>query len=225
MIRAVLFDAAGTLIELREPVGEIYAREASAQGLSISARRLDDAFRRIFSGADPMLFPEASLDEVANLEKNWWRGVVRSTFLAADSAKRLPDFDASFEVLWKAFSTPNAWRARPGARELLERLRNEGLRRAVVSNFDRRLPEILAGLGLGGLIEAIVLPSDAGASKPDPRIFQHGLDRLGIRAEEAIYVGDDALRDIEGARAAGLQAVAARSLATLTELRIPPGGA
>ena len=67
MIRAVLFDAAGTLIELREPVGEIYAREASAQGLSISARRLDDAFRRIFSRADPMLFPDASLDEVANL--------------------------------------------------------------------------------------------------------------------------------------------------------------
>ena len=116
-------------------------------------------------------------------------------------------------------------RARPGAREVRGRLRNEGLRRAFVSNFDRRLPAILAGLGLGGLIEAIVLPSDAGASKPDPRIFQHGLDRLGIRAEEAIYVGDDALRDIEGARAAGLQAVAARSLATLTELRIPPGGA
>lgn len=225
MIRAVLFDAAGTLIELREPVGETYAREASAQGLSISAWRLDDAFRRVFAGADPMLFPEASLDEVADLEKDWWRRVVRSTFLAADSAKRLPDFDAGFEALWKAFSTSNAWRARPGARELLERLRSEGLRRAIVSNFDRRLPQILAGLGLGELIEVIVLPSDAGASKPDPRIFQYGLDRLGISAEEAIYVGDDALRDIEGARAAGLQAVATGSLATLTELRIPPGGA
>ena len=225
MIRAVLFDAAGTLIELREPVGESYAREASAQGLSIPARRLDDAFRRVFAAADPMLFPEASLDEVASLEKNWWRGVVRSTFLAADPAQRLPDFDAGFEALWKAFSTPNAWRARAGAHELLERLRSEGLRRAIVSNFDHRLPEILAGLGLGELIEVIVLPADAGASKPDPRIFQRGLDRLGIPAEEAIYVGDDALRDIEGARAAGLLAVAAGSLATLTELRIPPGAA
>jgi putative hydrolase of the HAD superfamily len=223
LIRAVLFDATGTLIELREPVGETYAREAAAQGLSISAWRLDDAFRRVFASRDPMCFPDAEREAVPALEKDWWRGVVRSTFLAADSANRLPDFDAGFERLWEAFSTAGAWRPRPGARSLLERLERAGVRRAVVSNFDHRLPALLDALGLGALIERVVLPCDAGVVKPDPRIFRQALDALDLRADEAVYVGDDAERDIAGAQSAGLRAVEAGSVANLDELLLPLG--
>ena len=58
-IRAVLFDAVGTLIELREPVGETYARMARPFGVALPAWRVDDAFRRILKRAPPLVFPDA----------------------------------------------------------------------------------------------------------------------------------------------------------------------
>jgi putative hydrolase of the HAD superfamily len=221
LIRAVLFDAAGTLLAPREPVGESYARLARDYGVALSAWRVGDAFRRIFAQAEPMVFPEAAPEEIPALEREWWQRIVRATFLAADSAKRFSDFDAFFERLWARFAAPDSWLLRPGSRELLARLRARGLRTGVVSNFDRRLPEILGGLGLAAQLDVIVLPSDARAAKPDRRIFALGLERVDVAAAEALFVGDDAQRDLEGARAAGLQAVDATALATLSDLRIP----
>ncbi len=218
MIRAVLFDAAGTLIELCEPVGETYARVARDFGVALPAWRVDDAFRRIFARAEPMVFPDAAPGEVDALEREWWRGIVRSTFLAADSTRRFDDFDAFFEKLYALFSEPGTWRPRAGAPELLRELRTRGLATAVVSNFDRRLPGILAGLGRARWLDAVVLPADAGAAKPDRRIFALALARLGVPASEAVYVGDDEDRDVAGARAAGLEAIDVRSLATLSQL-------
>ncbi|MGI9591264.1 MAG: HAD-IA family hydrolase [Myxococcota bacterium] len=221
MIRAVLFDAVGTLIELREPVGETYARAAAEQGVEICPWRMGDAFRRIIASAGPLVFPDAEPIELPALERGWWRQVVRSTFLAADSARRVPDFDACFEGLWRHFGSPAAWRLRDGAAEVLSRLRESGLRTGIVSNFDGRLPALLQGLGLAALVDAVVLPSDAGAAKPDARIFQLALRRVGAAPSEAIFVGDDAEHDLEGAREAGLKAVDAAALATLRDLHVP----
>ena len=224
MIRAALFDAAGTLIEPREPVGEVYARLAREHGVDLSAWRLGDAFRRILAGSEPMVFPDAEPDQVPALERDWWRRVVRATFLAADSSVRFDDFEGYFDRLWKRFAAPDSWAPRFGSRELLGRLHRRGLRLAVVSNFDRRLPEILAGLGLAAHLDAVVLPSEAGTAKPDPRIFGLALERLGVSPAEAIFLGDDAERDLAGARAAGLRAVDVASLATLAGFRLPDEG-
>jgi FMN hydrolase / 5-amino-6-(5-phospho-D-ribitylamino)uracil phosphatase len=53
----------------------------------------------------------------------------------------------------------------------------------------------------------IVISEEAGAWKPDPRIFEIALDRCGVPAQRAVYVGDSAEHDIPGAHAAGLRAV------------------
>ena len=63
-----------------------------------------------------------------------------------------------------------------------------------------------------------MLPADVGAAKPDRRIFALALARLDVPASEALYVGDDEDRDVAGARAAGLEAIDVRSLATLSQL-------
>lgn len=221
MIRAVLFDAAGTLIELREPVGETYSRVAREHGVEISPWRLGDAFRRVHGRAPDMLFPSAAAADVPALERDWWREIVRATFLAADSARRFRDFEACFEALWRHFSTARAWRARPGAAALLGRLRSARLRTAVVSNFDARLPGLLEQLGLASALDAVVLPCEARALKPDPALFRCALERLGVAAAEALFVGDDLQRDLQGARDAGLRALDASGLATLESLHIP----
>jgi putative hydrolase of the HAD superfamily len=221
LIRAVLFDAHGTLIELAEPLGETYARIAGAHGVRVSAWRIGDAFRRVLAAAEPAVFPDAAPETTLALERDWWRRLVRAAFRAADDAQRFADFDACFAELFEHYAGPAAWRARPGASALLDRLRGRGLATGVLSNFDRRLPGILAGLGLLERLDAVVLASDAGAAKPDPRAFAAALRRLGVAPAEALFVGDDAARDLEGARRAGLRAVDVASLATLDALEIP----
>ncbi len=215
-LRAVLFDAVGTLIELREPVGETYARQARAHGAAFPAARLDDAFARAFRESTPMLFPDADAEAVPELERDWWRRLVRETFRSADPRSAFPGFDACFDALWRHFSGPGAWRPRAGARELLAALRARGLATAVVSNFDRRLPELLRALGLEP--DSVVLPSDAGAAKPDLRIFQVALERLRVPAAAALYVGDHPQHDVAAARLAGLRAMDVAGLANLGEL-------
>jgi len=217
-LRAALFDATGTLIEVAEPVGDTYSRVAARHGAAISAWRLDDAFRRVLCSAPPRVFPGLPAGQIPQRERDWWRDVVRSTFLAADSAVRPRDFEACFDELWRHFAAAAAWRARPAAREALALLRHAGLRTAVVSNFDHRLPGILAGLGLSPLLDAVVLPCEAGAAKPDPAILLAALARLGCEPRSAVAVGDDPLRDLEPARRLGLAAIDVRELATLVEL-------
>jgi putative hydrolase of the HAD superfamily len=217
-LRAVLFDAAGTLIRLREPLGDTYARVADAYGVRLPPWRIEDAFHRVFAAAPPMVFPGRNASQSAAAEREWWRDVVRATFLAADGTARFARFDAFFAALWEHFAGAAAWEPTAGAREALHELRGRGFVLGVVSNFDQRLPEILRRLDLLAALDTVVLPAHAGAAKPDSRIFAFALDVLGVTSSESVYVGDDAVHDLEGARSAGLRAIDVASLATLREL-------
>jgi putative hydrolase of the HAD superfamily len=223
-LQAVLFDAAGTLLELREPVGESYARIAAGYGARVPASRLEEAFRRILAAAPPMAFPGEAPAQVAARERAWWRDVVRGTFRAADGAARFTDFEACFETLWRHFASPDAWRLAPGAEAALTALARAGLRLGVLSNFDQRLHGLLAGLGIQDRFEVVVLPADAGAAKPAARIFEVALARLGLPAGAVLYVGDDADHDVAAARAAGLRAVRVSGPATLAGLPVLVAG-
>lgn len=217
-VRAVLFDAAGTLIHLREPAGETYARFARRHGGGVAAARLHEAFGECFRSMPAMVFPGESAGGVVALERDWWRSLVERVFRRAAARDAIADFDAFFAELYDHFARAAAWRASEGAVEVLSALRARGFATGVVSNFDRRLPAILAGLGLAPLLDVVVLPSDAGAAKPSPRIFHFALERIGVPAEHALYVGDDAEHDVEGARRAGLESIDARQLENLGDV-------
>jgi putative hydrolase of the HAD superfamily len=217
-IQAVVFDAAGTLIEPAEPIGETYARRARAHAVALPAARLGDAFRRVLAAAPPNVHPGESAERALGLERSWWRERVRETFRAADGTARFDDFDAFFAELFAHFGRGEAWHARPGAQAALSGLRAAGRRTAVVSNFDQRLHGILRELGLARELACVVLPADCGAAKPDPRIFAACLARLALPAERCVYVGDRSDLDVAAARAAGLRAIDVADVATLAEL-------
>jgi putative hydrolase of the HAD superfamily len=217
-LRAVLFDAVGTLIRLREPVGETYARFAAAEGARIPAARLEEAFARARAAAPPMLFPGEPLVRAEAHEREWWRRLVDDTLRAADGAARPRRFDAFFDALFGHYAGAGAWELVPGARELLLALRARGLATGIVSNFDQRLRPLLRCLAIHHLFQVVVLPADVGAAKPDRAIFDAALKRLGLAAEQVAYVGDRAAEDVQASRAAGLRPVDVASLATLAEL-------
>jgi len=66
---------------------------------------------------------------------------------------------------------------------------------------------VLAALGLAAWIDQVTISSEAGAAKPDPRIFATALAAAGLRAAEVLHVGDTAREDLAAARAAGLEVV------------------
>lgn len=198
-LRAVLFDAVGTLIHLREPVGATYARLAGGG----DPTALQAAFAAALRRRPAMVFPTLTGAALRAAERRWWGELVAATFAAAGAP--LPV--GAFERLWTHYAGAAAWQAAPGAAALLDELRRRGLRTGLVSNFDHRLPAVLEALDLAARFDAVVLPADAGAAKPDARIFRLALERLGVAAGEALYVGDDAEDDIAGATAAGLRAL------------------
>ncbi len=115
------------------------------------------------------------------------------------------------EVLARAvydeFGKSERWRAYSDVVPEFERLRAEGVRVGVISNWDRRLEGLLEGIGFGPLIDTVVCSAAVGLHKPDPRIFELACTRLGVDPSECVHVGDHFYSDILGARTAGLRAV------------------
>ncbi len=89
----------------------------------------------------------------------------------------------------------------------LERLRAAGLKIALVSNTNRDLAEVLEYFRLAPLVDAAVTSLAVGEFKPSPRIYQAALDAAGVRASEAVMVGDSVEDDVHGAMALGIAAL------------------
>ncbi len=74
------------------------------------------------------------------------------------------------------------------------------------SQVDHAYPE-LKMLGIYGFFEAVVISAEFGYRKPDVRLFGECLQRLGVKPDESVYIGNDTFRDIKGAKDAGMGSV------------------
>jgi putative hydrolase of the HAD superfamily len=79
-----------------------------------------------------------------------------------------------------------------------------------VSNWDVSLVGVLRALGLEPRVDGVVTSAGAGAHKPAPAIFEQALALAGVRAADAVHVGDRLDEDVAGARAAGIEPVLIR---------------
>ena len=96
----------------------------------------------------------------------------------------------------------------PGVLPLLEWLRQSGLRTGLITNgFAETHREKLALLQLEQAFDATVLADEVGMVKPDPQIFLHACELVGVAPQNSVMVGDRYDRDIEGAARAGLATI------------------
>jgi HAD superfamily hydrolase (TIGR01509 family) len=99
----------------------------------------------------------------------------------------------------------------PGADELLRELSRRGYRLALVADGPpATFVNLLTQHGLYGHFAAFAISGQLGYAKPDPRIFAHALDQLGIRPAEygrTLMLGNNLARDIKGANALGMVSV------------------
>ncbi len=92
----------------------------------------------------------------------------------------------------------------PAVLPLFRQLKEKGYVVGIISNADRSIREQIERTELKLYLDVLVTSDDAGAEKPAAPIFRAALERTGIGAKDAVYVGDQYRSDILGARAVGM---------------------
>lgn len=188
---AVTVDAFGTLLELTDPTSALAAAlERHGQ------RREPKVVRRAFEAEVAYYVPRAHTGRDAE-SLHALRTECAGVLLEAAEAPIEPsgfveDFVGSLEFL-----------PLQGAAKTLDRLRSAGLALACVANWDVSLAEFLERADLAHRFDVVVSAAEAGAQKPDPRIFEVALERLGVTPRRTLHIGDHDV-DRAGAAAAGL---------------------
>jgi putative hydrolase of the HAD superfamily len=196
VVRAVLLDALGTLVELPAPWPAL-VEELAARGVVIDEEQARAALRA------EMAYYRAHHDEATGMaELDDLRDRCTEVLRAA-----LPERARSAADLRGALLASLRFRAYPEVAGVLDELRELGVARVVVSNWDVSLRAVLDETGLAPLLDGLVISAEVGASKPDPAIFARALAVAGVSAGEALHVGDTAAADLAGARAAGIRAL------------------
>jgi putative hydrolase of the HAD superfamily len=194
-IRAVVFDAVGTLIHADPPVAEVYGaaglRHGSSLAISDMLANMKAAIERNFRG-------DVSDEE---LERARWRQVVAETFTD------IADTSAIFQELWDHFAEPAHWRVADEAKAVCRELTSRGVVTAVASNFDGRLISISRRLPPLDAIGPIFISSQIGFSKPHPEFFRRVQRSLQLEPAQILMVGDCRTNDYAAAQAAGWQSL------------------
>ncbi|GAB4217254.1 MAG: HAD family hydrolase [Synechococcales cyanobacterium] len=205
-VQTVFFDAVGTLFTVKGSVGQVYSRVARDFGVEVDSVHLNRAFYHAFQQAPAAAFPGVAPEQVANLERQWWRQVVEQTFAAVGYGD-FCGFDAYFTHVYDLFAEAGVWELYPETLDVLQQIQRAGIPMGLISNFDSRLFPVIAALGLRDYFASITSSSSVGAAKPDPLIFAAALAKHGIAAPAALHIGDSFSQDYQGARAVGWQAL------------------
>jgi putative hydrolase of the HAD superfamily len=195
-IRAVLFDAGGTLIHLD---GE---RICAAAGVVWSAPRFGAAEAGAVTQVRAWILENPRSTDAERLPL-FFDTILRGLGIGAASERAQATARIAAE-----HARANLWsRASEGAPETLEALHARGYRLGVVSNADGRVRRLLEDAGLASRLDFILDSAELGIEKPDPRIFLVATARLGLPPAVCAYVGDIYDVDVVGAQAAGMEPI------------------
>lgn len=190
-VEAVLFDYSGTLFRLDED-DDWFAGMPGVEG-AVRAELMDRLTHP--TGAGVAMTEQAYS---AWLRRDLEPALHREAYLHVLTASGLSDPHA--EALYRRITDPESWTPYPDTARVLDGLRAGGVRTAVVSNIAWDVRNSFASLG--ATADEFVLSFEVGSVKPDPRIFEVALSRLGVDADKTLMVGDSEEND-GGARALG----------------------
>jgi HAD superfamily hydrolase (TIGR01509 family) len=196
-INAVLFDYSGTLFRLEED-------ESWFEGMQVDERDVEghvqvELMRRLTAptGQHVDMTPQAyhawvNRDLAPHLHREAYLHVLRESGMA----------DHHAEALYGRVIDPSCWTPYPDTADVLNGLREQGIKTAVVSNIAFDVRPAFSAIGATDNVDEFVLSFEVGAVKPDAAIFETALSRLGVSAQHAVMIGDSAEAD-GGAREIG----------------------
>lgn len=187
-MRAVIFDLDQTLLD----------REKSL--LDFLAWQCEGMLRPYLDDQAAFISRFVELDANGTVWKDKvYSGLIAEFHLEAWSCAELLSV---YESCFCAFSVP-----RPGVLEALDSISSRyklGLISNGMTPFQERN---FRGLGIASMFGSVIVSAAVNLRKPDPAIFHLACSELGVRPDEAVYVGDNPIADIEGARNAGLRTI------------------
>lgn len=211
MIRAVIFDLGGTLLEYKLP-GTNWTQFEQAGATA--------AFAHLVRQGHPVPPRETFVEGVVTqVQRRWQQVTERGGNLCL--ADVLHDVCSEYGIALSAeaaqeaahnYITPLSAQTRslPGARETLKRLRAQGRKIGLISNTmwpGRYHLADLARHGLNDFFHHTLFSADIGVWKPHPEIFHQSLAALKVAPDEAAFVGDYLPHDIAGAQAVGMKGI------------------
>ena len=188
---AVTVDGHGTILRLVDPV-PVLGRTLAARGVERDPGRVRAAF-----AAEARYYRAHQLEGRDERALARLHGACAGVFLAELEA------DLPAEEFAPEYVAALSYEVIAGAQEELARLRARGLELAVVANWEVSLHEHLRELGLDAFFTTVVTAAEAGALKPGAAVFELALERLAVRPERALHVGDEPA-DEEGAAGVGM---------------------
>jgi putative hydrolase of the HAD superfamily len=212
------FDVGNTLIEPHPSVSHVCKEILSAAGherdlaaIESLMPLLDEYYEDRFRADDTFWTSEEATSQV-------WFGMYSLL------CRRLGIEDQAEDLamaVYGEFGRFERWRPFDDVVPAFGRLRAQGIRIGIISNWDNRLEGLLDGLGLAGMIDTVVCSAAEGLHKPDPRIFELACARVAVEPSRCAHVGDHFYSDILGARAVGISPVLIDRRGTCPAVSVP----
>jgi HAD superfamily hydrolase (TIGR01549 family) len=206
-IKAIFFDLDGTLRHSIPTGGEVFTDYVKTLGLQVNEEANLRAMRwEHFYWASSVDLRNDLLAHPIETE-TFWIEYSRRRLLALGAAEEWAvEFAPKISVHMGEVYKPDSI-VPEDVRRTLPQLKESGYILAVISNRDKPFQDVLDDHGIGKLFDFSLAAGEVSIWKPEPGIFEHGLQRVNLAAEEVIYVGDNYYADVVGARNAGLQPV------------------
>ena len=203
MIKGYIFDYGGTLDTAGCHWGKLLWRAYQKHQVPVTEEQFRDAY--VYAertlGRNPIIQPHynfhTTLSVKLRLEMEY---LCQNGFWGADEAKFNEKHEAVLNELYAQVKETTRH-----SREVLEQL-HQTYPMVLVSNFYGNIHEVLVEFGLDHLFQDVVESAVVGIRKPDHRIFALGVEKLGLKPEEVMVVGDSFYKDIEPAIKAGCKA-------------------
>jgi putative hydrolase of the HAD superfamily len=201
--RAVFFDAGGTLVHPYPSFPELFTTVVNDGGHHVDQEALRRGLERVSERFTRAAETRELWSTPAERSKAFWLEL----YAALLEQLGIGPGDGLAERLYETFTDLSSYRLFPDVRSTLVRLERAGLKLAVVSNFEEWLERLLESLDVVRFFDVRVISGVEGYEKPDPRLFRLALERTGLVPEQAVYVGDLPMFDIEPAEAIGMLGV------------------
>jgi len=202
MIKAVFFDWMNTLTHAEPDRHEQFCQIAQELGIELSPQKV---IRGIYAAGTQL---------PAGAPYRWRESEDPEVFIRyleiilAEAGVKLPR-DTVLEILKKISRSAKVenYVLYDDVLPTLKKLKKQGLIIGLITSLTKDMNVICSSLGLAPYLDFVVTAEDVGSNKPEPPIFLAALERAGVNASEAIYVGDQYETDVVGARGVGINPV------------------
>ena len=203
-IQTVIFDAGNTLLTPALPEAQVFHDAALSLGVQVDVDLIENHIPAMYRYYEELFARDNSL----------WADDERAAGIWLDMYQYLCDLlgisQIGPQVSQLAFDTylnPRSWKVFDDVLPTLEGLQSQDINLGLISNWDSSLESILAGTGITPFFKAIISSAVVGLHKPQPEIFDLGIEELGASKDTTLYVGDHLDADIIGAARSGLTPV------------------